>query len=341
MNRSRIGGKVMLHEALGIVWYILLAVLWIGFLVLESFTSGVGMIFKFQKTETEGRVLQYTVGPYWDGTEVWFITAGGATFAAFPLVYADMFSNLYIALYLLLVSFITRGVAMEMVYKDDGKAWQNGMAWAWVVSSYGVALLLGVRFSNLFLKANTLPYSTNSFWGLLSTMGILGGLLFISIYRSNGILWANVKAKGPVVDRLQIQVLPTAIITALIMPILMMGYNWDTNLFATNYNSLPILWILPVLTMALPVATIVFIRMKRWPWALASNCLALGLFMITGYTGIFPYMAPGITVYDGMASELTLTIMTWVAVVFVPLVLGYQGWKFWRFRYKITESYFQ
>ncbi len=330
-----------MHNALGVVWYLLLAILWIGFLVQESFTSGVGMIFKSQKNETEGRVLQYTVGPYWDGTEVWFITAGGATFAAFPLVYADMFSNLYIALYLLLVMFITRGVAMELVYKDDNKTWQKVMSWAWVVSSYGVALLLGVRFTNLFLKANTLTESTNDFFGLLSMMGILGGLLMIATYRTNGILWANVKAKGPVIDRVKKQALPTAVISALILPIMMMGFNWDTNLFATNFKDLPILWVLPVLTMLIGIVNLILVFKKSYVWALVTNSLIIAMFLITGYVGIFPYMAPGITVYDGMASQLTLTIMTWVAAFFVPLVLAYQGWKFWRFRYKITEGYFK
>lgn len=331
----------MSHEILGNIWYLLLAVLWIGFLILESFTSGVGMMFKTARTETEGRVLQYTVGPYWDGSEVWFITAGGATFAAFPLVYAEMFSNLYIALYLLLIMLITRGVSQELVFKDDNPKWQNGMSWAWVISSYGVALLLGVRFTNLFLKANTLSESTNDFFGLLSLMGILGGLLFISFYRTNGILWANVKAEGEVVTRLRKQVMPTAVASALIMPILLMGFNWDTNLFATNFANAPILWVLPVLTMLSTIGTIYNTWRKLYGLALASNCFSIAMFMITGYAGIFPYMSPGVTVVDGMASNLTLTIMTWVAVIFVPLVLGYQGWKFWQFRYKITAKYFE
>lgn len=330
-----------MHEALGIVWYVLLAILWVGFLVQESFTSGVGMIFKTRKNEIEGRVLQYTVGPYWDGTEVWFITAGGATFAAFPLVYAEMFSNLYVALYLLLVMFITRGVAMELVYKDDGKIWQRFMSWAWVISSYGVALLLGVRFTNLFLKANTLAASSNDFFGLLSKMGILGGLMFITTYRTNGILWATLKAEGDVIQRLHKQILPTALITGLIMPVLMMGYNWDTNLFTTNFKSYPVLWVLPVLAMLMPVATILFERKKLYGKALITNSLVIVMFLVVGYTGIFPYMSPGVTIYDGMASQLTLTIMTWVAAFFVPLVIGYQGWKFYRFRYKITADYFK
>jgi len=330
-----------MHNALGIVWYILLIVLWIGFLVQESFTSGVGMVFKSQKNELEGRILQYTVGPYWDGTEVWFITAGGATFAAFPLVYADMFSNLYVALYLLLVMFITRGVAMELVYKDEGKFWQIGMSWAWVVSSYGVALLLGVRFANLFLKANTLLESSNDFFGLLSKMGILGGLLMISIYRTNGILWANIKAEDDIIERIKKQLMPTAIITALVMPILMMGYNWDTNLFTTNFKELPILWILPILAMLSPVVTVISVLKKKYMLAFVSNSGALVLFLITGYTGIFPYMAPGITIYDGMASELALTIMTWVAAVFIPLNIGYQIWKYYRFKHKITADFFK
>lgn len=330
-----------MHEVLGIIWYILLVILWVGFILQESFTSGVGMIFRTPKSELEGRLLQMTVGPYWDGTEVWFITAGGATFAAFPLVYADMFSSLYVALFLLLFMFITRGVAMELVYKDEGKLWQKAMSWAWLVSSYGVAFLLGVRFINLFLKANTLPASENDFFGLLSKMGILGGLFMISFYRTNGILWANLKAKGDVINRIMKQLLPTAIITALTVPILFMGLNWDSNLFTTNFASLSILWILPILGMIAPLITVFGILKKHYVLSFVTNSLTVVLFLITGYVGIFPYMAPGITVVDGMASQLTLTIMTWVAAVFVPLVLGYQGWKFYRFRHKITESFFK
>jgi len=330
-----------MHNALGLVWYILLLILWIGFLVQESFTSGVGMIFKSHRNELEGRILQYTVGPYWDGTEVWFITAGGATFAAFPLIYADMFSNLYIALYLLLIMFITRGLAMELVYKDEAKFWQQAMSLAWVISSYGVAFLLGVRFTNLFLKANTLKTSSNDFFGLLSTMGILGGLFMISAFRTNGILWANVKAKADVIERIKKQVMPSAIGTALTLPILMMGFNWDSNLFRVNFSKYPLLWLLPIITMLLGIATVLLILKKSYLWGLVSNSLAISLFMITGYVGIFPYMAPGITLYDGMASQLTLSIMTWVAAVFVPLVLVYQGWKYYRFSYKITEDYFK
>ena len=330
----------MSHELLGNIWYILLCVLWIGFLILESFASGVGMIFKSSRSEKEGRVLQYTVGPYWDGSEVWFITAGGATFAAFPLVYAEVFSSLYVALYLLLMMLITRGVAMELVYKDDSKKWQSAMGWAWTISSYGLALLLGVRFANLFMKANTLTESTNDFFGLLSRTGVLGGLLFIGLYRTGGVLWANVKAGGDVVTRLRKQIVPVAIVPALIMPLMMMAFNWKTNLFATNFADFPVLWVLPVIAMLCPIATLLFAVKKRYGLALVSNSLSIAMFMIVGFSGVFPYMAPGITVTKGMASELTLQIMTVVALVFVPVVLAYQGWKFLKFSRKITTQYF-
>jgi len=330
----------MTHEVLGIVWYVLLAVLWVGFIVFESFTSGVGMIFKTARNEKEGRLLQYTVGPYWDGSEVWFITAGGATFAAFPTVYADVFSNLYIALYLLLIMLITRGVTMELVYKDDNPKWQQGMAWGWVVSSYGLALLLGVRFVNLFMKVNTLAASSNSFFGLLSKPGILGGLLFISLYRTSGILWANLKAAGEAVSRLRKQSLITAIISAIIMPIIMLAFNWDSNLFAVNFGKVPVLWALPILTMLVPVLTIILIIRKSFTLGFFSNVLSMSLFMITGFVGGFPFMSPGITFADGMASFLTLKIMTGVVIVFLPVVLFYQGWKFYKFRKKLQIAYF-
>ena len=329
-----------MHEALGILWYILLVVLWVGFFVLESFTSGVGMIHHQAKTYREGRLLQYTVAPYWDGTQVWFITAAGATFAAFPLVYAEIFSSLYIAIFLLLFMIIIRGVSMEIIYLDDNPKWQKAMSLAWVVSSYGLALLLGVRFSNLFLDANTLPYSTNDFFALLNKVGILGGLLFIGTFRTNGILWANLKGKSGVIDRALKQVMASAIVTALCMPLIMMSYNWDSNLFATNFQSVPLLWILPIVGMGLPVATIVLILKKQYTLALVTNSLVLVMFMVIGNVGVYPYMVEGVVLTEGMASELTLKIMTGVSVVFVPLVLAYQGWKFYRFRHKLEETHF-
>lgn len=330
----------MSHIVLGNIWYLLLAVLWIGFVLLESLTSGIGMVFRTAKNEPEGKVLQYAAGPYWDGSQVWLVTAGGATFAAFPAAFASMFSNLYIALYLLLVMLIVRGIAMEFVYKDDNPRWQKYMGVAWGISGYGVALLLGVRLVNLFLTANTLDSSTNSFFKLLSKAGVLGGLLFISVYRTNGILWANLKGKGEVVARLLKQLMPTAVATALIIPILLMAYNWRTNLFTTNFQAYPVLWVLPAATMAAPVMTIVMIVKKKPGWAFFFNNLALGLFLSVGYVGIFPYMVPGITVSSSMASEKTLTIMTIVTAFCLPCVLAYQGWKFYRFRKRFDTSYF-
>ncbi len=226
------------------------------------------MIFRSARSETEGRVLQYTVGPYWDGSEVWFVTAGGATFAAFPLVFAEMFSHLYIALFLLLFMLIIRAVCMELVYKDDDLTWQRGMAWGWVLSSYGLALLLGVRFTNLFLKTGT-------------------------------------------------------------------------NLFnGAAFTAAPILWVLPVATIMLPAVTVVLLWRGRYGWAFISNLGAVALFMGTGFTGTYPYMVPGITLFEGMAGLSTLKVMTVVVGIFLPMILAYQTWKFIRFRRAIEMDYF-
>ncbi len=331
----------MLHDVLGIVWYVLLAILWTGFVLLESFTSGVGMFFRSARSETEGRVLQYTVGPYWDGSEVWFITAGGATFAAFPLVYAEMFSHLYVALFLLLFMLIIRGVSMELVYKDDSLKWQRCMAWAWMASSYGLALLLGVRFANLFLKASTDAAPDGSFIALLNKPGILGGLFFIAFYRTSGVLWANLKAKGDVVTRKRKEALTTAIVMAHIAPILMLAFNWRSELFrGAAFTAVPLLWILPVAVIALPVVTVLLLWKRRHGWGFLANLAAIGAYMTTGFVGLYPYMTPGVTLFEGMASLKTLQVMTTVVGIFLPLVLGYQAWKFYHFRYAISAEYF-
>lgn len=332
----------MLHDGLGVLWYVLLAILWSGFVLLESFTSGVGMIFRSARSETEGRLLQYTVGPYWDGSEVWFVTAGGATFAAFPLIFAEMFSNLYIALFLLLFMLIIRAVCMELVYKDDNLTWQRGMAWGWVLSSYGLALLLGVRFTNLFLRAGTADVQDGSFLGLLNKPGIVGGLFFIAFYRTSGILWANLKAKGDVVDRKRHEALYTAVAMAAMAPILMLAFNWRSNLFSgAAFTAAPVLWLLPVVSVGLPVATVILLLRRRFGWAFVSNLSAVALFMITGFTGTFPYMVAGITLFEGMASLKTLQVMTIVVGIFLPMILAYQTWKFIRFRRAIEMSYFE
>ncbi len=330
----------MNHELLGILWYVLLAVLWTGFVVLESLSSGVGMHFRSARNEPEGRALQYTVGPYWDGSQVWIITAGGATFAAFPAAFATMFSNLYIALFLLLVMLIVRGIAMELVYKDDHPLWQKSMGVAWVVSSYGVALLLGVRFVNLFLSASTAEAPNPSFLALLSKVGILGGLLFIEFYHTSGVLWANIKARGECVTRLLKRAIPSAVAAALIVPIVMLAFNSTTQLFAANFEACPALWVLPALTMLAPILALVAILRRKWGLAFALNTASMALFMLTGYVGLFPYLTVGVTVTDASASLNTLTVMTVVVILFLPAVLGYQGWKFWKFRKKIDVAYF-
>lgn len=214
------------------------------------------------------------------------------------------------------------------------------MGLAWTISSYGLALLLGVRFVNMFIKANTLTEPSNSFWGLLSLPGILGGLLFISLYRTSGILWANLKAQGEVIERIKKQTIFTPVATALITPILMMAFNWDSKLFSTNFSALPVLWLIPILTMLLPVLTIISVLKKKLTLAFITNCLTMALFMILGFVGLFPYMSPGVTLYEGMASHLTLKIMTGVVIVFLPIVLGYQAWKFYRFSKKLTVAFF-
>lgn len=124
------------------------------------------------------------------------------------------------------------------------------------------------------------------------------------------------------------------------MPVLMMAFNWDTNLFTDSYAKVPLLWVLPVLAMLMPVLSIFFLFRKKYRAAFFSNISVIALFMLVGYTGIFPFMSPGITIFDGMASFLTLKIMTIVVIVFLPIVLWYQGWKFYKFRHKIKESYF-
>jgi len=339
----------MSHEILQIIWFILIAVLWIGFFVLEGFDFGVGLVLPFLgKSDTERRAIINTIGPHWDGNEVWLLTAGGATFAAFPIWYATMFSGFYLALFLLLFGLIIRGVAFEFRSKDYNPRWRSLWDWAIFAGSLIAGLLIGVAFANL---AAGVPIDANmNFTGNLLTLlfngygyTLVGGVMALAVFSLHGSIFLSVKLEGELGDRvhsLARRLWGPAMILVLVYAI------W--TFFATDF--IDHLGIDPgifplgaVVTVAL--VGLVFLPRKMNGWAFAMTTLHLVLTQISFFMLLFPRVmisstdpANSLTIYNASSSPYTLQVMSIVALIFVPIVLAYQGYTYWVFRKRVKTD---
>ncbi len=338
------------RDLLAIIWYIILTVAWLVYLSLESFVVGSGMLQKVVSKESKTqKSIQISSGLHWDGIEVWLITALGGTFAAFPLTYAKITESLYIAFFLLLLALIVRGVAIELMYKDENPKWQKWMKTGWQISSFLIPLVFGVYFSNIFsgLKIGKTGYE-GSFFGLFDLKAIVCGVLFVAIALTTGADWIILTTrKGEHHTKAQKIAVKSSIVVALAATFMMMAFNTGTTTFTKSqlFNSFPVLWALPVLTIAFALLTLVFSLIKKTGLAFLSGCLTQVMFIATGFTAIFPYMVPssidskfGISLFQAAGSQYTLKLMFFVALVFVPIVLIYQTWKFLRFSSDKNES---
>ncbi|PTQ53551.1 MAG: Cytochrome bd ubiquinol oxidase subunit II [Hydrogenibacillus schlegelii] len=334
------------YDALSVLWFILWAVLWIVYFTLDGYTLGVGILFPFlRKNEREEAQLQEVVGPFWNGNEVWLITAGGATFAAFPLVYAEMFSTLYVPLFLILFGLFYRATGLEFMSKGSGRFWKASWTFAFFGGSLAVALLLGVAFANMFYGL-AFDRTTNAVTlaSLLNPYGILGGLLFVAFAVLSGSLWTAHKVSGPLHDRAR-SVAGWAWFVVLGLHGLFLSATANRTTILDNYNAYPILYVVPALALLLLLLVRFFYARGRLLWSFLMTSGAIALTTATGFIGMFPRMlisrldpAASITLYEARASELTLSIMLFVAVIFVPIVIGYQLWAYRLFRAKIRPE---
>lgn len=327
-----------------VTWFILWAVLWAVYFMLDGFVFGVGMLhYRLGKTETEKRVLINTVGPVWDGNEVWLITAGGATFAAFPTTYALMFSYLYTALLFILLALIVRGVSFEFRGKLPSGQWRKSWDRAIFFSSFLPAFLFGVAFGNIF---SGLPMDEAGYHGtlfsLLNGYGLVTGALFVVLFAIHGALYASVKTT----DALKKRAEGTA--QALWPPLLVIAVAFLIyTAFATklydNFLTAPYLLPVPALAVAALFGIRLFIAQGRLHRAFASSCLTIVLVVSTGVIGLYPNLIPSnldahysLTIFNSSSSLLTLKIMTVVALIFVPIVIGYKIWIYRIFREPIS-----
>ncbi|WP_242217965.1 cytochrome d ubiquinol oxidase subunit II [Bacillus cereus group sp. BfR-BA-01380] len=336
----------MSHDTLAIIWFGLWGVIWTVYFILDGYALGNGMIFPFvTKDRQERNQLQEAIGPFWGGNEVWLITAGGATFAAFPITYANMFSYLYTPLFLVLLALFARAAGLEFMHKDDSPVWQTVCKWTYAVGSFLIAFLFGVTFANLYygLQIGKHGYEGNLL-SILHPYGILGGLFFTAIFVVSGSLWVMIKATGEVSDRAYTIAKPFSMAAAIILAIFYVATANRTNLFQ-NFTEYPVLFLIPALAMLLSVIAMTMVFKRKIGLAFTFVCLTIATFMATGFAGMYPRMLPSrindaysTTLFQAAGSELNLKIMFFVAMVMVPIVIGYQLWSYTIFKEKIHKD---
>ncbi len=327
---------------LNILWFIIVTILFIGFFFLEGFDYGVGILLPFLgKRDKERRAIINTIGPVWDGNEVWMLTAGGALFASFPQVYATLFSGFYLAFVLMLVALILRGVAFEYRSKNEKPSWRNFWDWAIFFGSLLPALLWGVAVGNLMrgIAIDSHMYYRSGLLPLLNPFAILGGLVFVSLFTMHGANFLSLKTSAEIAERAK----ATAFKAWIVATVLTVGFVVWT-FFATDILTKPgVNGLIPAVLAALALlATGWLIRTGKNGWAFVSGSLAVVFATIMVFAGLFPRImistaSPDftLTIYNSSSSHYTLSVMTIVAVIFVPIILSYQIWTYWVFRKRV------
>ena len=334
----------MSYEFLQTLWYVLIAILWIGFFFLEGFDFGVGMLLPFLgKKDEERRAIINTIGSTWDGNEVWLLTAGGATFAAFPHWYATMFSGFYLALFLLLVGLIMRGVSFEYRSKDPNPKWRHTFDWMIAVGSFLASLLLGAAFANLArgVPINENMMFTGNLFTLLNPYGLLGGVTTVFIFLLHGANFLGLKLQDELRERVNIAAKRIWIITT-VLYIILAASTYIAGFWARNRIDPGVV---PVAAVAALLVAGYFVNQKREGWAFIMGALNIVLTQVTFFGMNFPNVmisttnpAYNLTIYNASSSQYTLTVMSIVALIFVPIVLAYQGWSYYMFRKRVSTD---
>lgn len=365
------------YVTLQILWLILVAVLWIGYLVLEGFDYGVAMLIPFLgKTEKEKRVMVNTIGPVWDGNEVWLLTAGGATFAAFPAWYATLFSGAYLPLFLVLVGLIIRGVSFEYRAKHPETKWRNTFDWMAAIGSFIVPLVFGVAFANFIIGLPVALATTAQnpylmapaaaalyvitpapyFWQLFSPFALLGGIVLVVAFLFHGSVYLTLKTKaGELHDRVRKFASTIGLVAIvggaayLLWQNLVYPAQGALTKAALGVDLAPTLqligWIMTVVAALALIAAWWFVGHGREGIAFISTSVAILSVAVITFSTMVPGMgfvnaagdrtsAP-LNILNGSSSPETLTLMTIVAVIFVPIVLAYSAWTYWVFRQRL------
>jgi cytochrome d ubiquinol oxidase subunit II len=330
---------------LNTLWFLLIGVLFTGYFVLEGFDFGVGILLPFLgKTDTERRRIINTIGPVWDGNEVWILTGGGAIFAAFPHWYATLFSGFYLALLLMLLALIVRGVAFEFRSKDKHPAWRATWDWMIFVGSALPALLWGVALANL-LQGTPIDETktfTGGFFDLLSPYTLIAGLASLTLFTTHGAIFLNLKSTDPIRARalaVTRKVGPVATVALLLFAV--GTYVWTDAFTRGGVNP----GLVPLLALGSLLAAGALIHRARMGWGFVMTTLTILFTTATLFVSLYPRVMVSslnpdwsLTIYNASSTPYTLTIMSIVAGIFVPIVLAYQAWTYWVFRHRITAE---
>jgi len=328
---------------LQVVWFVLISVLWIGYFILEGFDFGVGILFKtLGRDQNEKRAILHTIGPVWDGNEVWLIVAGGATFAAFPEWYATLFSGFYFALFAILVALIVRAVGFELWGKRDGARWRNGWEWMIALGSALPALLWGVAWANIVggTPIDSSHEYVGNFFDLLSPYALLGGLATLALFFTHGAFFLEMKTTGELRKRahaVAVRSVPAAVILPVAFLIWSLLKPDSMKVVALVFTVIAILALLHAAGNA-----------RRNPGkAFAGTVVAIATFFISLFVELFPHTmisslddSFSMTLNQSSSTHYTLVVMTVVAVLMVPVTLIYQAWTYWVFRHRIGPEDF-
>jgi cytochrome d ubiquinol oxidase subunit II len=319
------------------VWFLLIAVLWVGYLVLEGFDFGVGMLLPvLGRNDAERRVLINTIGPVWDGNEVWLLVAGGATFAAFPEWYATLFSGFYLPLLLILVGLIVRGVAFEYRGRVDSDRWRSRWDLAIIVGSALPALLWGVAFANIVagVPIDAEREYTGSLFTLLNPYGLLGGLTTLLLFLLHGALFLGLKTRGEIQER------AVALAARLSVPTLLVAgvfAVWTQLAHGATWT-----WVAVAVAALALLGVVRAARLRREGQGFALTVVVIVAAVALLFGSLWPDVMPSstnpafsLTVDNASSTAYTLKVMTWVAVILTPFVVLYQGWTYWVFRRRI------
>ncbi|WP_058234208.1 cytochrome d ubiquinol oxidase subunit II [Devriesea agamarum] len=330
------------HSTLQILWFILIAVLFIGYFILEGFDFGVGInVYALgRRDETRQRMILRSIGPVWDGNEVWLLTGGGALFAAFPEWYASLFTGFYLALLLILLALIVRVCAFKYRDKIDSPRWRAGWNLMHFLGGLLPALLWGVAFANIVqgVGLNQHKEVTTTLLGLLNPFGLLGGIVFVLLFWLHGTLFLALKVDGKLredANRLAgILIYPTIVAGAAFL--LWTQFAYSNKLWT---------WIPLIIAALALVAIIPLNRMRREGWSFAATSLAIAMAAVVLFGSLFPNVLPSttdpafsLTIYNASSTKYTLEVMTIATICLLPFVLAYQAWTYWVFRRRITED---